>query len=474
LAFLQEEYGSSLVDLGVVDENGIQTVYAGPFRLSGADYSKSHWFSTALSRPYFITDVFYGLRNVPHFAMTVTLERGGKKFLLRATLTFEALSSFVESVHMGTTGCAFIINREGKLQTKAPQDFSVPTPLFMNFFSAAGKRPDEVRVVEQPDRSGVEEIYLMTSLKEGDWILGYYQEAHETFSALYSARAFAIGIFLAGLIAILIAAVILSRRFVTHIETADAEKHVMNEQLVEAGKLASLGEMAAGIAHEINNPVGIMIQEAGWIQDLVDEVEENTKHELDLDELKRSLTRIQTQGKRCREITHKLLSFARKTDPATKEAQLNEIVEDVTAISEQRARFSNIKINRSLQKDLPTVKVSPTEVQQILLNLINNSLDALGTRGGEIDITTRSEDNCVMVDVADNGPGIPKANLNRIFEPFFTTKPVGKGTGLGLSICYGIAKKMGGDIRVDSELDKGTTFHILFPVGKVAAAKPEP
>jgi two-component system, NtrC family, sensor kinase len=132
-------------------------------------------------------------------------------------------------------------------------------------------------------------------------------------------------------------------------------------------------------------------------------------------------------------------------------------------LCQQRAHYSNVLVNTNLQDSLPLVNVSPSEVQQVLLNLMNNSLDAMGDKGGTISVTSRVDDNSVIVDVADDGPGIPEANLLRVFEPFFTTKPVGQGTGLGLSICYGIVKKMGGEILVESELGIGTTFHVYFP-----------
>ncbi len=228
---------------------------------------------------------------------------------------------------------------------------------------------------------------------------------------------------------------------VKHVEQEAREKQAINQQLIEAGKLASLGELAVGVAHEVNNPVGIMLQEAGWMQDLLED--EDLKSWPNLEEFSRCLNRMQTHGRRCKEITHKLLSFARKTDPTVKSAQLNDLIKEVVDLSEQRARYSKVKIDTNLQEGLPTVNVSPSEVQQVLLNLINNSLDALGDKGGTISITSKTDGDQAVVDVTDNGPGIPEANLTRIFEPFFTTKPVGQGTGLGLSICYGIVKNMG-------------------------------
>ena len=225
---------------------------------------------------------------------------------------------------------------------------------------------------------------------------------------------------------------------------------MITEQVVETGKLASVGELAAGIAHEINNPVAIMVEEAGWIEDLLEE--EEFKHGENLSEFQRALQQIRTQGKRCKEITHKLLSFARKTDSRIQNVQLNDVIEELIALSAQRAKYSNVEIHSNLQENIPTVRVSQSELQQVLLNLINNALDAMEKTGGNLRISTRMEEDSIimgdhlLIEVADDGPGIPAANLAKIFDPFFTTKPVGKGTGLGLSICYGIIKKMGGNI----------------------------
>jgi two-component system NtrC family sensor kinase len=178
------------------------------------------------------------------------------------------------------------------------------------------------------------------------------------------------------------------------------------------------------------------------------------------------LEQIRIQGRRCKEITHKLLSFARKTDSRVKEVQINELIEELVELSGQKAKYSNVTIHTVLQKDLPSVHVSETEIQQVFLNLINNALDAMEKKGGTINVTSRAEGDHITIEVADNGPGIPEANLERIFDPFFTTKRVGKGTGLGLSICYGIIKKMGGEIDVHSVVDVGTTFHVMIPLPK--------
>ncbi|HDQ39642.1 MAG TPA: GHKL domain-containing protein [Desulfonatronum sp.] len=237
----------------------------------------------------------------------------------------------------------------------------------------------------------------------------------------------------------------------------------MNEQFIEAGKMASIGELAAGIAHEINNPVAIMVEEAGWLDDLLQDDPEMAKSP-NFEELKRALTQIRTQGARCKEITHKMLSFARKSDLRMQNINVNTMIQEVAALSEKRARYANSRIELALAQDIPPITASASEMQQIFLNLINNAVDAMENKGGEITITTSKSKNMVEIQIADTGAGIPKANLARIFDPFYTTKPVGKGTGLGLSICYTIIKNMGGEINVASQVDVGTTFTIRLPV----------
>ncbi|MBF0202166.1 MAG: HAMP domain-containing histidine kinase, partial [Desulfamplus sp.] len=185
-----------------------------------------------------------------------------------------------------------------------------------------------------------------------------------------------------------------------------------------------------------------------------------------LEEFKRALAQIHTQGRRCKEITHKLLSFARKTDSSVNDVHLNDAIREIVSLTAQMAKYNNVTIETSLQEDIPSLYISPSELQQVILNLINNAIDAMDKRGGRVAIETKLstiEKDHVVIVIEDNGPGIPKENIDRIFDPFFTTKPVGKGTGLGLSICYGIVQKMGGKIDVYSEVGEGTRFRIWIP-----------
>jgi len=470
LESLQQIFGPVFVDLGVVNARGIQVAYAGPFKLGKAIYSTADWFQETINRENFISDVFLGIRGLPHFIVAVRKNHNKESWILRATIDFVAFSNLVESIRIGETGVAYILNSEGELQTKTLIKEIPPGGPCADFVESGGKIKRKIEIMERVDEFGEDELYVTACLKDGNWLLIFRQRASDAFRELYRAVSITIAFMLLGVLGIVTTGYFLSRRMVNRIAQSDKEKEMITEQVVETGKLASVGELAAGIAHEINNPVAIMVEEAGWIEDLLEE--EEFKEGENLSEFQRALQQIRTQGKRCKEITHKLLSFAKKTDSRIQDVQLNDVIEELIALSAQRAKFSNVEIHSNLQENLPIMRVSQSELQQVLLNLINNALDAMEKIGGNLRISTRMEEDSIimgdhlLIEVADDGPGIPAANLAKIFDPFFTTKPVGKGTGLGLSICYGIIKKMGGNIEARSVIDGGTTFTVKLPLPK--------
>ncbi len=457
LISLRRQYGNVFVDLGLINEKGHQVAYAGPYELGDAEYSGAQWFKKAINENYYISDVFLGLRGFPHFIVAVRRQNDEQKYLLRSTIDFMAFNSLVQNLRVGKTGFAFILNREGEFQTNPVVDFTPCRECYLYFWKEVQKTKDNILTLTWKDQTGKKQLYGVGSLKGGDWLLILKQEASDAFSDLTRMHYIAVFVFLIGGAGIVAMSFLTSNRMVRRIRRADAEKEQMNDQIIETGKMASLGELAAGIAHEINNPVAIMVEEAGWIGDLLEE-EEFARSE-NLEEFNRALVQINTQGKRCKEITHKLLSFARKTDTTLKDVQINELIVEIVALSGQMARYNKVAILTDLSENLPYISISPSEMQQVLLNLIKNAVDAMEKTGGTITISSKIsklEKDHIVIIVEDDGPGIPESNLPRIFDPFFTTKPVGKGTGLGLSICYGIINKMGGKIDVHSKVGEGT------------------
>lgn len=462
LILLQKEYEDVFTDLGLVNENGIQFAYEGPFKFENADYSDAQWFKAAKDKPFYISDVFVGLRGHPHFIIAVKITSNEVSYILRSTINFMAFNSLVENIHIGKTGIAFLINSKGQLQTQT--NVGLKHLIIASMLDSECFKNDEAVFEKREDIFGNKYLCVSSRLKNIDWLMVFRQDLNDAFRDLWETQLLALVIFVLGSIAILSVAFILPRNIVRLISSADTKSEAMNKQVIESGKLATIGELAAGIAHEINNPVAIMVEEAGWIEDLLEE-EELKKCE-NLDEFTRALKQINTQGRRCKEITHKLLSFARKTDPTLNDVHVNDAIKEIVALTSQMARYNNVIIETKLNEGIPYIRISPSELQQVVLNLINNAIDAMEKSGGTIIIGTKVstiEKEHLVISIEDNGPGIPKDNLNRIFDPFFTTKAVGKGTGLGLSICYGIIQKMGGKIDVYSQVGVGTKFRIWIP-----------
>jgi len=245
------------------------------------------------------------------------------------------------------------------------------------------------------------------------------------------------------------------------VRKANEQKSSLDEQLIQSQKFAAIGELSSGIAHEINNPLAIIGQESEWGIHLLqsDELRDFKQ----VNELTDSLREITLQVKRCKEITHRLLNFARKMETLLQRVDVNRLIEDMTKWVERETKQHNIHIVRRFQKDLPQVVTDAPLLRQVILNLLDNAAYAI-QKDGAITLTTRLADHGqVEIIVTDTGSGISKENLGKIFDPFFTTKPPGKGTGLGLSICHRIIDKLGGHISVTSEPGHGTTFTIRLP-----------
>ncbi|MFW2368389.1 MAG: two-component system sensor histidine kinase NtrB [Desulforhopalus sp.] len=234
----------------------------------------------------------------------------------------------------------------------------------------------------------------------------------------------------------------------------------MTEQLINQEKMASVGQMAAGVAHEINTPLGIIL---GYTQLMMDDFEEES-------ETYESLQVLERQTKACRRIVADLLKFSRQAESTKAEIHLNEIIQEVLAVTEHSLNINQVKVVRNFDSDLPQVVGDSEKLHQVLINLFNNAQNAM-ENGGEITITTERQGEEVRLSVEDSGTGIPEDIKNRIFDPFFTTKDVGKGTGLGLSVTYGIIREHGGRIEVESpvldqrteETRQGAAFHIWLP-----------
>ncbi len=458
---MKKEYGKTFMDLGIISHAGKHLAYIGPYDLRNTNYAQTFWFKEVMEKGAYISDMFLGFRKVPHFIIAVSRTENGRNWILRATIDAEAFRSLVEDVKIGNTGEVYLLNCEGVFQTRPRFDgkimgkTSLPSQLFHQGII--------VQTIESGDSQ--KQIVAHVWLKAVRWMLVVKQDYSEAFNRVNHANRASLIFLNLSVFIILLVSSFITRHMIKIIKKRDQETNRMNKQLMQTGKMAAIGELSAGVAHEVNNPLGIIMTER---QLLIDKAERTP----DLDpefsaQLDKSLSQINTQLKRCKNTTQNLLRFSRRTTSRIEEVDLNVFLKEIIDLMEREAKSSGIKFFADFSEAIPPILSDPSQLQQVFLNLITNAVDSHdGKPYGSIDISTTAEDpgRSVKVTIADKGAGIRQEHLDKIFDPFFTTKPVGKGTGLGLSICYSIIKRLGGNITVESEPGVGTVFSILFPI----------
>lgn len=445
----------TFVDVGYFDSTGIQTSYAGPFpSLEQRNYGSESWFVSLKDRPgeYIITDIYLGFRGKPHFTIGVSRIREGKLVVLRATLDPERIYDYLIS-HEGVSDVlTSIVNDDGYYQ--------VVTPHFGTLLEESSIIPpsDPNIGVQSVTIQGRKFLYGYSWLKSASWaVIAQWSEPNRTSWLLSEEMRVVLVSFV--IIAIIFIVIVIRSKQLVHLQEETDQTKV---QLEHASKLASVGELAAGIAHEINNPLAIISEEAGLMKDLMDP---KFKMQVTEEEQREHLDEIHKAVFRCRDITRKLLGFVRQTDIQLKPHNITRLIDEVVdGFLTRELAASNIEIERLYEKDIPPIITDANQLEQVLLNIINNGIDALEERPGRITLQADFRDGCVEIHITDTGKGMTPEELNKIFLPFFTTKEVGKGTGLGLSVSYSIVKSLGGKILVKSVPGAGTTFSIVLPV----------
>jgi len=442
----------AFIDIGFFDTSGIQVAYFGPMSiLKSKDYSKEPWYINLqkLERRYIITDIYLGLRNKPHFTIAVNKIVNGKYYVIKSSLDPKKIYDFMTGSEQVGDIYISIVNRKGQYQLVSTDRGKVldKSPIIPKIESKIGVNKTEVngKVVD----------FAYSWLDEVDWAVIVSRKFLEgNYLGLHSSL-----IIISVIILFILIIMIIFRA--NKIAQMQIEKDIAKSQLEHASKLASVGELAGGIAHEINNPLAIIASEVGLIKDKMDpKFGMNSSPE----DLEPHLEHIYEAVFRCRDITRKLLSFVRQDGIELRQHDTNDIINDlIDGFFEREFSVSNIEIVRRLKKNIPSITTDSNQFKQVLLNIINNAADAI-TPPGKIIISTTFDGEHIIISISDTGKGIKEEDIGKIFMPFFTTKEVGKGTGLGLSVSYGIIKNLGGNIEVESIYRKGTTFTIKLPL----------
>ena len=452
----------SFIDLGIIDSEGNHLAYVGPYhdKLMSVNYAHEDWFHAVQSTGAYVSDVFLGFRKAPHFIIAVTTVQNNRVWILRATINSAIIDEIVAGAQIGKRGDAFIVNRSNILQT-APR-FSgklLTHPSSPDFSSSRGL------IVETVSFQGNETLYAAVPIVNPNWVMVVSEDPQEEMALLFRAHYIEAVILAFGVFLVIIGTVLTTRVMTRRLKEIEKEKSKSEDLIIQSSKMAALGKMAAGIAHEINNPLQIIGDQAGWMKDLLDS--EDMKQTENFEEFDQCIKKIERQVNRSREITHRLLRFGRRMETTQELVDINQILMETLTFLENEAHFRDIQIQTNYDDNLPKISTDPNQLQQVFLNIIDNAIDAVG-QSGQIRVETftdKQNHKQIMVKISDNGPGISRELISKIFDPFFTTKRPDEGTGLGLSISYGIMEKLGGHIAVESEEGKGTTFIISVPQG---------
>ena len=448
---------AGFTDLGVIDASGRQRAYVGPFKLVGKDYSGQEWFEEVLARGVYISDVFLGYRQVPHLVIAVKHALpGGSFYVLRATVDTKRFNDLLSELEVSGEGDAFIVNHQGTIQTptrwhgKVLEKMPLPVPDY-----SLG-----TRVLQYKGMGGAPLVVGYAYIAETPFILMIVKHWEELMRPWYKTRKELFAFLAASITVVLLVILGVATYLVNKLHDTDEKRVTTLHHMEYSDKMASIGRLAAGVAHEINNPLAIINEKAGLIHDMF-----MLKKEYAGDQKLIGLVEsVQSSVERCGAVTRRLLSFARHMDLEIQPIKFKELIEEVLGFLGKEAEYRGIKVNVEVWDRIPTINSDRGKLQQIFLNLFNNAFAAMAD-GGDLDIKVyRRSAESISVKVSDNGCGIREADLKRIFEPFFSTKKTKGGTGLGLSITYGLVRELGGDISVESEVGKGTTFTVSLPL----------
>jgi two-component system NtrC family sensor kinase len=445
---------TGFVDLGLIDQNGIQVTYAGPYQLSGKDYSAQEWLRVTRLKGSFISDVFLGYRQYPHFAIAVEHQGAdGRNWTIRVTLDTATFDRVIDAMALVSGSDAFLVNDAGVLQTSSRH--------YGGVLEGSPFVPDAARLgaepVEAVDPEGQKVLIGWAHLDSAPLTLVLVRPQLEVLRSWTTLKNQLLVVLMVSVIAIIAVSIRVSGVVARRIEESERRQREAMHQSEHANKLASIGRLAAGVAHEINNPTAIIDQKAGLMKDLMEAGEDfplKGRFMEITDSILHAVDRVRT-------ITHRLLGFARRMDVEAEEIDLNELIKEVLGFLEREASYRNIDLQLRLLDDLPRIWADPGQLEQVFLNILTNSFAAVDD-GGRVTISSSvREPGRVAMAISDNGCGMSEQTMRHIFEPFFTTK--GYGTGLGLSITYGIVKRCGGEIEVESEEGRGTTFTVVLP-----------
>ncbi|SDK85873.1 His Kinase A (phospho-acceptor) domain-containing protein [Maridesulfovibrio ferrireducens] len=460
LRALKNSFGG-FIDLGIIDEDGKQLAYVGPYNLEGKDYKGQAWFKQATDQGTYISDVFLGFRDSPHLVIAVKHYTDNEHYkIYRATLDTTQFNGILSSLDLSEGADAFLVNNAGIMQTPSKWNgdvfskisFSLPEKSFRTKVEEIQIKKDLPAIVGYAYIEGTP--FILMVVKPEAELMGAWQGSRDTLTWISTIS----------VAVILLVMWAVASYMVERIYMADMTRSKLLQQMEHHNRMASIGRLAAGVAHEINNPLAIINEKAGLLKDLFTF---NKAYEVDARVLG-LLDSVIGSVERCGRITKRLLGFSRQDDVELRPVYPKTIVETVLSFLNKEAEYRSINVSVDVESGIYEIVTDRGKLEQVLLNLISNAFQAMKD-GGALQVkVARADNNRINFSVKDDGCGIPATDLKRIFEPFYSTKKQTGGTGLGLSITYGLVQDLGGLMVVESELGMGTEFRFSLPVNPIA------
>lgn len=461
---MQKEF-SGFVDLGLIDMQGRLVNYVGPYgrELSGVDYSTQEWFHKVRAQNRFISEVFSGFRHFPHVVVAVQhTTESGQAWIVRATLDTRQFDKLIAAMNLEPGSDAFLLNRSGVLQTDSARygNTFAPLPFAMPAIPAFGH---DATVIQSVDSRGRDVLVAFSGIADTDFVLMAVKSMGGLLHHWLLVRTDLLLVFIFSSLCIYFVAARSVEQIIERLRQSDEEREQAMLQMEHTQKLSSIGRLAAGVAHEINNPLAIINEKAGLLQDIVGLEKDFPRRGV----FESQLASITAAVQRCKDITQRMLGFARRMDVKIELLNVNDMVRETLTFLEKEALHRRVEVVLELDAALPDVPCDRGQLQQVFLNVLTNALAAVSEGGRTVIRSRRRDADTVAVSFKDNGIGMDEETKKHIFEPFFTTKGE-EGTGLGMSIIYGIVKRHGGDIEVESSPGRGTTITIILPFKRTA------
>ena len=424
------------------------------------------WFEGAVSGREHVGKVFLTGDNRPALIIAVPyIGRGGTVLgVMAATIDFRYIDDLIKRVKIGSTGESYLTDRDGffitstRFGTRILKD-RMPPENIPDHHGASSVR-------EHTDYRGKLVLCAQKEIGTYGWHLLAEQDRDEALAPIYRLRNHIIMLTMVVVLIVMTGAYVASYRIVAALKKSYKRRRSLESQVVQQDKLAAMGLLTAGIAHELNTPLANALIYTQMVKEELDPA---------LSRHMRQLDTVEEEIKLGSAIVRNLLEFSRQSGSEETRCNVNEVMERLLHLAGPQCEACTIQVVKKLQEDMPDAGVDPGSVQQVFMNLVANAVDAMPD-GGVLKIVTRFIPALekIRVDIEDSGPGIPSKYLDRIFDPFYTTKPVGKGTGLGLFVTYGIVRRLGGHMRVmckggadegsASAGGTGTIFTVELPV----------